>query len=799
MNARSYLNGLLAGGLAAGGAYALARRRLEIPVFPVGALQARHPEDLNSGIPASYDGAHPSGSRFYFEWWYFDAEFEDGHKVIVVFQTPDMRYPLKRENCVVMIYLQEPSGESRRHYVTFPLGSLEASTETCRVEVGGNYARGEHPLWELHVAYEDITLDLEFRNLVPGWSRGTGSVLYGAPSLGHELGWLVPQPRAEVTGTVACRGETHPVRGSGYHDHNWGSAPLFLYITCWHWGRLVSGDLTLIYADVMASRLMRHITVPCLLVTKGDRLLVEVSEATKWEFRAEDYVWDEQGAQVYPRRVRMAFEERDVKGTLDLYVKRTWEIKETMQVLGVPQRLRPLTDRFMPAPVYYRFITGFELELDVAGEKEVHRGETVTEYMVLTLRRGQRPPSNFHLYHPPARPLAESRRRGPGALGSQRLSPAISIEGGVGARHPDDLNSGLPDRCDAAHPYPGRSSFEWWYFDARFDDGHTFAGGIIDRAVFDLKKDESQVFMHFNTPGGEAHHVFGNHPKSLFSASAERCDVSLAGSTITGACPEWRVDLEHGGFEAHLTFRSLTPGWARGNGEMLFGNLQYPKVLGWVVPQPRAAVTGTLVYDGVEHRVSGEGYHDHNWGNFPFPLRISRWHWGRVTSPDVTMVFVDIATNRSCGEAHVPVLLLAVGDRLVLETYEMEWWYGDYALDSTGTQSYPRSYGFEFAERDVSGRVEFSPSAELEVDGFFGRFGVPGPLAGALARVVAQPCYFRLLCDYQARLEVAGETVELSGETVNEYIVFDARRGVPPAGGGYVHFLHPRDSRPPVR
>lgn len=409
---RAWIRVLAGNALLAGGLYGLVHKRLEMPVFPLGTLQARHPDDLNEGIPARLDGAHPSPSRFYFEWWYFDVDLDDGHKVVCVVQRPDMRFPLKRRDCVIMLYIQPPDSEAIRHYAPFPLEELHTSTETCDVEVGGNTVRGEYPLWEVRLAHQDVRIELDFRNLTPGWSRGTGSVVYGNDHQDDVLGWVVPQPRAEVTGTIAYGGITREVRGLGYHDHNFGSSLLFKYVKVWHWGRLVSGDLTLIYADVMHTARMGHLRVPCLLIARGDRLLVEVGEGTEWEFSADDYVADEQGVQVYPRRVRIRFRERNVAGVLEMEVRRLWEIKETMSFLPSLGGLEKLAARVLPTPCYYRFITDYRLELDVGGEVSTYTGDTITEYMILGLRRGQLPPLGYHLYDPPGLPSVALRRQG---------------------------------------------------------------------------------------------------------------------------------------------------------------------------------------------------------------------------------------------------------------------------------------------------------------------------------------------------------------------------------------------------
>ncbi len=366
----------------------------------------------------------------------------------------------------------------------------------------------------------------------------------------------------------------------------------------------------------------------------------------------------------------------------------------------------------------------------------------------------------------------------------------------VQARHPEDLNRGFPPEYDGAHPSDSRSAFEWWYFDAHFSDGHDIVCVMVTPDIFGNHPDQCLVSMHINTPSGEVLDIKRNHPLSAFRASTEGCDVEVAGSTMRGGYPEWRVDVANAeaadspAAEAHLTFTSHTPGWTRGDGDLVFAGIRRPLKFGWLVAQPRASVQGTISYDGKTFEVEGEGYHDHNWGDFSMPLRMSRWHWGRIITEDLTMVFADVVTNALYGGVRFPTMIIARGDRLALETYEMEWEYSGYALDSTGLQSYARDISFSFAERDVSGRVEFRPKQEMEVTDFFDLTGTPEKLRGPLGKYIAQPCYFRLLCDYAGEIDFGGEKVELGGETIIEYMVFDRRRGVAPKDKPFKHFLH---------
>jgi hypothetical protein len=364
-----------------------------------------------------------------------------------------------------------------------------------------------------------------------------------------------------------------------------------------------------------------------------------------------------------------------------------------------------------------------------------------------------------------------------------RLQASLFPMSAVRGRHPEDLNEGIPESFDGAHPSTSKHAFEWWYFDGRFSDGSTFAGTIQGK--------EPQIYMHINTPGGEQLDVRVNHPRAQFKASTERCDVECAGSSVGGASPIYEVHMSGDGVEAHLRFESLLPGWARGDGSVVIGSYGHPEVFGWCVPQPRARVAGTLTYGGVEHPVEGEGYHDHNWGDFNFTKYLNRWHWGRITTPELTMVFADVVTRSTCGRVHMPLLLIARGDRLAFETYEMEWHYDDFQLDSTGLQAYPRKLGFSFAERDVRGHVEFAPGQVLELDDLLKDAKVPSWAEGVIGKAVAQPVYFRLDAAYEGEVDFGGETMQVSGDTIIEYMIFTLRRGHHPYEGTFRHFLKP--------
>jgi hypothetical protein len=75
------------------------------------------------------------------------------------------------------------------------------------------------------------------RSLTPIELRGAG---------GWISGYTVPVMSGELSGTVSTGGETLDLKGTGYHDHNWG----FWEGVSWRWGQVQHEGLSYVYGRV---------------------------------------------------------------------------------------------------------------------------------------------------------------------------------------------------------------------------------------------------------------------------------------------------------------------------------------------------------------------------------------------------------------------------------------------------------------------------------------------------------------------------------------------------------------------
>ncbi|MGL4305445.1 MAG: lipocalin-like domain-containing protein [Mycobacteriaceae bacterium] len=334
-------------------------------------------DGIITDVKPSDNGAHPTNSKLGFEHWYFDAHLDDGHIVVGFLQTRE----LVTRKPGVEIHIYSPDGARREIVKTYGIREATASSEKCEVRVGKNYAYAEFPssglpIHHVHLAEEDIVFDLEFSNELPSWMPGRGQTSYGEDSF---FAWTVGAPRASVTGTITIGGRSSAVRGRGYADHNWGVGDMKRIIDRWYWGRLYVDDFSLVYATVLTQKKYgAHESRPLMLANKNSVILstgeVELTEGPK--------IFDEVANREYPSWLRLA-----VPGTVDLTLRvkkivHAHDFLSDIPIVG-SRFVKPLANRALGRPGYFRFSSDFELAVTLEGKVEKRAGTTLHEMVAL--------------------------------------------------------------------------------------------------------------------------------------------------------------------------------------------------------------------------------------------------------------------------------------------------------------------------------------------------------------------------------------------------------------------------------
>lgn len=332
-------------------------------------------------VTPSHNGWHDSTSKKAFEHWYFDAHLDSGHTVIGFFTK---RRPEERANCdpSVEMLVYGPDGSRRQIRKSYPKAQASFSTEQCDVTIGANTAlqsTGANglPMFAIHLAEDGMEFDLEFQNELPSWMPGRGDTFYG--EVDH-FGWCVGGPRERVTGSITLDGQTSQVTGIGYADHNWGVGDMKRIIDRWHWGRLYLDDFSLIFASVLTQKRMgAHMSRPLMLARDGEIILstgeVEVSEGP--------LVFSPAANRSYPTWLRL-----QVPGRVDLTftIERIIDQQDLLDEIPIARTklVKPLINKFIGRPGYFRFDSTYELTITLDGETVTRTGRTLHEMVALS-------------------------------------------------------------------------------------------------------------------------------------------------------------------------------------------------------------------------------------------------------------------------------------------------------------------------------------------------------------------------------------------------------------------------------
>jgi len=309
------------------------------------------------------DGSHIYTQEDYYEWWYFDASFDNGYHAVITYHY--MNVFLKPIMPTVQVMIYKPDGTQAVRFGAFGKDEIFASPEYCDVKMGDSWARDTGDGYEVYMKIKGVGAHLTFKNVVPSWKPGT-SLLFNDKEKGLVGGWVVPVPHGEVEGELFLKEETIQVKGSGYHDHNWGNCCMYEFTDSWYWGRVHTDKYAIDYGWVMPREKGAPVISPLLIAKPGEIVLSTDMMHTELQ----DIMTDETTGKEYAKKLTIT---SDVEGVKLQLVINSHRVVESI-------KLPPAADWDQ---YYLRFLADYELDIDVDGEKDNFTGELLHEYMIL--------------------------------------------------------------------------------------------------------------------------------------------------------------------------------------------------------------------------------------------------------------------------------------------------------------------------------------------------------------------------------------------------------------------------------
>jgi hypothetical protein len=346
-------------------------------LIPGDAPEIMKKEGLGASVALWEDGMRCDTGPGFFEWWYFDAHFDDGSTAVIVYST---KPPLAKRTGLlkpgVNIVIHTPDGGDLRGYPMFNPAQFSATRSQCDVKVSHNWVRGDLHRYELHAEYGEIVADLVFTGAVPPWRPGSGITFYDEALIRY-FGWLPAIPYGKVEGTLTYDGKAHKVSGSGYHDHTWGNVGLQDVISHWYWGRAHVAGYTAIFGEMTSAKAYGSQKLPIFMLARHDKILIGdgaplVLEAREFEKHA--------GGRQFPLKVD--FDWKTADGEVHISLRRLQVIEAASLLVLLPAWQQRLARLFVN-PYYFRFMAEMKLKIDLPGEKASEKGQALFEIMML--------------------------------------------------------------------------------------------------------------------------------------------------------------------------------------------------------------------------------------------------------------------------------------------------------------------------------------------------------------------------------------------------------------------------------
>lgn len=277
---------------------------------------------------------------------------------------------------------------------------------------------------------------------------------------------------------------------------------------------------------------------------------------------------------------------------------------------------------------------------------------------------------------------------------------------------------------DGRRTAPDEKSFEWWYFDALMEDGTAVVVVFSDNFAQDHKRG---VSLELTTADGR-HRAYNRKFDEPGVFEKDRTFVKLSENTFEGDLDTYSIKVsadnpQHLGVD--LVLKRRFPSFRAATGRLSSG----PTYFAWLNAVPGGTVTGTLIIDGKAMAVSGEGYHDHNWGNVPPSDLLDKWWWGRASVGQHRIVTYEIHAKKAVGATSIGLYYVGTEDGIEVNAV------GDQVAVSQGPLV---KHPDPKHERLIPASISFA------ANGTTSNFSISGPMLLSVDMLADQPWWAKL-------------------------------------------------------
>ena len=224
------------------------------------------------------------------------------------------------------------------------------------------------------------------------------------------------------------------------------------------------------------------------------------------------------------------------------------------------------------------------------------------------------------------------------------------------------------------NPMPG--TFEWWYFQGKFNDNSTEQITLLAKPWMDNDGPlQPSASIAITTPNGT--HLFGGAKvdTSQFRAARNTMNVTMGDTWARGDLNTAKMHFAttQNGVGADLVFDSAAPPTRFGGSGMWFFDPSLTRFSATNDPMPFAKVHGNLTYGGQSHSVQGTGYIDKQWGTVNWNQDYDGWYWSTGHYGNYTVDMFVLPTSAAFNHQQTVDTYLAKGNgpsKVLVETMQ---------------------------------------------------------------------------------------------------------------------------------
>ncbi len=325
------------------------------------------------------DGQRTPLDRRHFEWWYFDAELDDGSVLVIIFGPKpffDTHFPIYP---MVVVEYTDPTGKHIQEFYFEKKWkkNYSSSKAKCEVRIKDNYFIGDLKNYQIKASTKSIEADIKLENFVTAWRPGNGFLYFKKDEIDKEkyFAWLPSVPYGKVTGTLTVNGLKKEIKGFGYHDHNWGNADPSSLFNHWYWSRSHIGDYILLACDLVAGKDYHYEKMPYLLLLDKKGVITE--DVSKLAITHQKPEIHPKTKKIISKALEFKYIDEKLKFTLTLERKKDL----VLQKLTLFNSPHLFFNQIGKNPWYHRILGDSKLVIEKDGKKEQFESTVVYELM----------------------------------------------------------------------------------------------------------------------------------------------------------------------------------------------------------------------------------------------------------------------------------------------------------------------------------------------------------------------------------------------------------------------------------